>query len=106
MKLKSLVLLAGALSLSTAAFASDDGAAVFKKSNCAACHQQDKKTVGPALKDIAAKYAGDAGAAAKLEAKVRNGGNGSFGNMPMPATPKNVSDGDIKTMVSWILGLK
>ena len=92
-----------ALSVSAIAFAADDGEALFKKSNCVACHAVAKKTVGPALKDIAAKYKGNKGAQAQLEAKVRSGGKDSFGTMPMPATPKSVSDGDIKTMVTWIL---
>ncbi len=84
----------------------DDGAALLKKHNCGTCHQAEKKTVGPALKDIAAKYQGDAGAADKLAAKVRKGGSGSFGAMAMPATPAKVNDGDIKTMVAAILATK
>lgn len=95
-----------ALSVSAAAFAADDGEALFKKDNCGACHAVAKKAVGPALVDIAAKYKGDQGAQARLEAKVRSGGAGTFGPMPMPATAKSVSDGDIRTMVTWILGQK
>lgn len=98
--------LAAALSVSTAAFAAEDGAALFKQSNCGACHDISKKVLGPSLKDIAAKYAGDKDAHAKLETKVRKGGAGSFGSMPMPSTPKSVSDESIKTMVAWILGQK
>jgi cytochrome c len=105
MKIRYLVLTA-ALSVSSTAFAANDGEALFKKNNCVACHAAAKKTVGPALADIAAKYKGDKGAQAKLEAKTRNGGVGSFGTMPMPATAKSISDGDIKVMVSWILGQK
>jgi cytochrome c len=97
---------AAALSVSTAAFAAGDGAALFKQGNCGACHAAAGKSVGPSLADIAAKYKGDKGAQAKLEAKVRNGGAGSFGAMPMPATPKTVSDGDIKAMVAWMLSQK
>ncbi len=95
-----------ALSVSATAFAASDGEALFKQNNCAACHAAANKSVGPSLKDIAAKYAGDKGAQAKLETKVRNGGVGSFGTMPMPATAKSVSDGDIKTMVAWTLSQK
>ena len=95
-----------ALSVSAAAFAADDGEALFKKNNCGACHAVAKKAVGPALVEIAAKYKGDKGAQARLEGKTRNGGAGSFGPMPMPATAKSVSDGDIRTMVTWILGQK
>lgn len=95
-----------ALSVSTAAFAAGDGEALFKKNNCAACHAVDKKVVGPSLVDIAAKYKDDKGAQALLEGKTRSGGAGSFGPMPMPPTAKTVSDGDIKTMVTWILSQK
>ena len=106
MKACYLFALTAALSVSAVAFAADDGEALFKKSNCVACHTVAKKMVGPALKDIAAKYKGDSGAQARLEAKVRSGGKDSFGTMPMPPTAKTVSDGDIKTMVTWILNQK
>lgn len=74
------------------------------KYNCLACHAEDKKLVGPSFKDVAKKYGGDAGAAAKLAAKVKSGGGGVWGSIPMP--PNNVPEGDIKTMVDWILALK
>lgn len=106
MKTRYFVALTAALSFSAAAFASGSGQDVFKASNCAACHATDRKSVGPALKDIALKYASDKEAQAKLEKKVRSGGSGAFGTMPMPATPKTVSDGDIKAMVAWILSIK
>lgn len=102
MKIRYLVLVT-ALSVSATAVAADEGAALFKKNNCAACHKMTDKSVGPALADIAAKYKDDKGAQARLEAKTRKGGSGSFGAMPMPATAKSVSDTDIKTMVAWIL---
>lgn len=105
MKARHLIALAAALAVSSAAFA-DDGEALFKKNSCGSCHALDKKSVGPALKKIAAKYKGDKGAQGRLEAKVRSGGSGSFGAMPMPTTPKTVSDGDIQTMVAWILSQK
>lgn len=106
MKVRYLIAMTAVLSVSATAFAADDAEALFKKNNCAACHNVDKKTVGPALKDIAAKYKGDKEAQAKLEKKVRSGGAGSFGKVPMPATAKSASDGDIKTLVTWILGQK
>ncbi len=106
MKVRYIVALGLALSVSATAFAADDGEALFKKSGCTACHKVDGKSVGPAMKAVAAKYAGDAGAAAKLEAKVRSGGSGSFGAMPMPPVAKSVSDENIKTIVTWALGLK
>lgn len=101
MKITHFVALGALLAISSTAFA--DGEAAFKKASCTACHKIDGKSVGPALTLIAAKYKGDAGAQAKLETKVRNGGSGSFGGMPMPAVPKSVSDEDIKSIVSWIL---
>jgi cytochrome c len=95
-----------ALSVSATAFAADDAEALFTKSRCSSCHKVDKKTVGPALKDIAAKYAGDAEAPAKLEKKVRTGGVGVWGTMPMPSMPASVTDADIKILVAWVLSHK
>lgn len=106
MKIHYLIAMTAALSVSTAAFAADNGEALFKKNNCGMCHTVANKAVGPALSDITAKYKGDKGAQATLEAKVRSGGKGSFGAMPMPPTANTVSDGDIKTMVAWILSRK
>lgn len=105
MKVRHLLILSGSL-LFTANALADDGAALLKKNNCVTCHQVAAKTVGPALKAIAAKYAGDAGAAAALEAKVRKGGAGNWGTMPMPPTPASASDADIKAMVASILATK
>ncbi len=105
MKISHIVALSAALLFAGNALA-DDNEALLKKSNCAACHNLNNKVVGPSLKSIAAKYKGDASAQAKLEAKVRNGGKGSFGTMEMPKTPTSVSDADIKTLVSWILAIK
>jgi cytochrome c len=95
-----------ALTVSTAAFAADDGAALFQRHNCGACHAAAGKSVGPSLADIAARYQGDKGAQAKLEAKVRRGGAGAFGAIPMPVTARSVSDADISTMAAWVLGRK
>ncbi|MDO8465300.1 MAG: c-type cytochrome [Gallionella sp.] len=94
-----------ALSISATA-AAGDGEVLLKQYNCSACHAVASKSVGPALIDIATKYKGDKDAQARLEAKVRKGGAGSFGSMPMPPTAKTVSDGDIKTLVTWILSQK
>ena len=76
-----------------------------KASGCMICHTVDKKLVGPALKDIAAKYKDDAGAQAKLEEKVKKGSTGVWGPIAMPPN-SNVSDANIKTLVSFILSLK
>jgi len=77
-----------------------------KKSGCIACHKIEGKLVGPAWTDIAKKYKGDAGAEAKLEAKVAKGGAGVWGTMPMPPNAPKVSAADIKTLVQFIMGLK
>ena len=76
--------------------------ALAKKHNCLACHQIDKKSVGPSYKDIAKKYKGQAGIEAKLAEKIKKGGSGVFGPVPM-APNAAVSDADVKTLVAWIL---
>jgi len=78
--------------------------AMMKKDGCAACHAVDKKLVGPAYVEVAAKYKGDKDAATKLAAKVKAGGQGVWGPVPMPPNAQ-VSDADIKTLVAWILTL-
>lgn len=103
MKIRYLIALTTALAVSSASFAADNGEALFNKKNCGACHKLDTKTVGPTIKSIAAKYAGNKEAPAMLEKKVRSGGVGVWGAMPMPHTPASVSDEEIKTMVAWVL---
>lgn len=76
-----------------------------KKHACLACHTVDKKMVGPSYKDVAAKYRGDKGAAAKLAAKVKNGSQGVWGNVPMPPNSA-VPDADVNALVKWILSQK
>ena len=88
---------------STAAFA-DAGADLAKAKNCLACHAVDKKLVGPSYKDVAAKYKGDAGAVDTLAAKVKAGGKGVWGQIPMP--PNNVTPDEAKKLVTWILSQK
>jgi cytochrome c len=78
--------------------------ALMTKSGCVACHAVDKKVIGPAYKDVAAKYKADKDAATKLAAKVKAGGQGVWGPIPMPPNPQ-VPDADIKTLVAWILTL-
>ena len=73
------------------------------KAGCIACHTKDKKLVGPAFKDIAAKYKGQ-DATAKLIEKVRKGGSGVYGPVPMsPNPPDKINDADLKATVEWIL---
>jgi cytochrome c len=78
--------------------------ALMTKSGCVACHAVDKKVIGPAYKDVAAKYKADKDAATKLAAKVKAGGQGVWGPIPMPPNPQ-VPEADIKTLVAWILTL-
>ena len=78
--------------------------ALAKKHNCTACHSVDKKLVGPAYKDVAAKYRGK-NVAATLEQKVKKGGQGVWGQIPMPPNPA-VPDGDVRKLVDWIVKLK
>jgi len=80
-----------------------------KKSGCLACHSVEKKVVGPAWKDVSAKYKGDAGAKATLVAKVKKGGKGNWtdvtGGAPMPPYSPRVKDEDIEKLVDFVLGL-
>ncbi len=91
---------------SSQAFADLD---LAKKSGCLACHSVEKKVVGPAWKDVAAKYKGDGGAKAALVAKVKKGGKGNWndvtGGVPMPPYSPRVADADIDTLVDFILAL-
>ena len=76
-----------------------------KKYACVACHSVDKKSVGPAYKDVAKKYAADKGAQAKLEDKVKKGGTGVWGQVPMPPNA-TVPPADVSALVKWVLSLK
>lgn len=78
--------------------------ALAQKKNCMACHAIEKKVVGPAYKDVAKKYAGQ-DVATKLANKVKQGGSGVWGAIPMPANPQ-VSDAEAKQLVTWVLSLK
>ena len=78
--------------------------ALLKKYNCTACHAIDKKVVGPAYKDVAKKYKGNKDAAGMLVQKVKKGGQGVWGPIPMPPNPA-VPDADLKKMVDYILAL-
>ena len=93
------------LGLSGIGHAADSGLALAQKNACMSCHGVDKKIVGPSYKDVAKKYAGDKTAAAKLVAKVKAGGKGVWGQVPMPPNPQ-VSDADVKKIVAWVLSLK
>jgi len=101
----SIIALAGAALFAAGAAQAQDGAALLQKSGCTACHAVDKKIVGPSYNDVSAKYKGNAKAPALLAEKVKKGGVGTWGQIPMPPNA-NVSDADIKTMVTHILALK
>jgi len=98
--MKTAIVAAGAAAALLALPAQADEA-MAKKYNCFACHQVDKKVVGPAYKDIAKKYKGQ-DVAAKLAEKVKKGGSGVWGPVPMPPNPQ-VPDADVKKLVDWIL---
>ncbi|HEX8989423.1 MAG TPA: c-type cytochrome [Rhodocyclaceae bacterium] len=102
MKLSNLVLVAGAALLAaSASYAAED--AIAQKAGCLACHSKDKKIVGPAYKDVAAKYKGQ-NVEAKLVEKVRKGGVGVWGQIPMPPNPPDkINDADLKAVVEWVL---
>jgi cytochrome c len=102
--MKQVLILAAALAaaVSVPAQASE---ALAKKHNCLACHAVDKKLVGPSYKDVAAKYRSDPGAEAKLVDKVKKGGQGVWGQVPMPPNSQ-VPDADVKALVKWILSQK
>jgi cytochrome c len=104
MKLISSIVVATTLAFGIQAHADDAGKALAQKSGCLACHSVDTKVVGPAFKDVSAKYKGK-GAEAKLVDKVKKGGSGVWGPIPMPANSPQVKDDDIKTIVSWVLTL-
>lgn len=96
---------AGSLVLAGQASADASAQALAQKSGCLACHSVDKKVLGPAYKDVAAKYKGQKDAEAKLVEKVKKGGSGTWGPIPMPANSPQVKDEDIKTIVHWVLSL-
>jgi cytochrome c len=102
-----MLLAAGTFAATNAHAALDNKAAedLMKKDGCAACHAIDKKIVGPAYQEVAAKYKGNPKAAAMLAEKVKKGGVGTWGQVPMPPNAQ-VSDADIKNLVDWILSLK
>src|SRR5881397_384505 len=102
MKRSLLVCLAVSALTSGAAMAN---ANLAKAKNCMACHAIGNKVVGPAYKDVAAKYAGQKDAEDKLTQKVLKGGSGVWGAVPMPANAQ-VSEAEARTLVKWILSLK
>ncbi|HEU4853338.1 MAG TPA: c-type cytochrome [Telluria sp.] len=101
MKTYRLLILALASLAAAPAFANPE---LAKAKNCMACHAIDKKVVGPAFKEIAAKYSGQKGIEAKLATKIVQGGGGAWGPMPMP--PNALSAQEAATLAKWILAQK
>ncbi len=89
------------------AWAADETAAldIAKKNGCLACHGMETKMVGPSWRDVGKKYAGDAEAENKLVTKVKKGGKGVWGQVPMPPNV-TVKDADVRTLVAFVLTLK
>ncbi len=100
--LVTIATLAAGIAASTPAMAD---LALATAKNCMACHAVDKKLVGPAYKAIAAKYAGQKGAADKLAVTVIKGGSGVWGPVPMPANAQ-ISADEAKKLVAWVLATK
>lgn len=104
--MKSFLLVLFAMGgLASSAAMADAGLDLAKAKNCMACHAVANKLVGPAYKDVAAKYAGQKDAEAKLVAKVMKGGSGVWGAIPMPANTQ-VTEAEAQTLVKWVLAQK
>ncbi len=101
--MKAIVFAAAAALALTAGVASAD-MALAQKSACLSCHQVDKKVVGPAFKDVAKKYKGDAKAEEHIVGVIKKGGKGVWGPVPMPPHPQ-VSDENAKKLAEWVLSL-
>lgn len=100
--LVSLFALGGVLAMQPAL--AEDGETLYKTKGCVACHQIETKVVGPSYKEVAAKYAGQDGAAAMLAGKIKNGGQGTWGPIPMP--PNAVTEDEAKILAEWVLSHK
>ena len=98
------LLIAAALTVATTS-AMADTLALAKANACLACHAMDRKVLGPAFKDVAAKYAGRKDAVEYLTAKIKNGGAGVWGPIPMPAQAR-ITDAQAKELAQWILAAK
>ena len=85
-----------------AASGADPVAGLMSAHACTACHQTDKRVVGPSFREVAIRYAGDNAAAGRLAAKIKQGGSGAWGAVPMPPTV-GMSDADLQQLVTWIL---
>jgi len=100
-----LMMTAAAAALVVMSGAASADQALAQKNACMSCHGVDKKIVGPAFKEVAKKYAGDKTARDKLAAKVKAGGKGVWGEVPMPPNP-NLKPEDASKIIDWVLSLK
>jgi len=103
--MKNTMILAATFAAAAAMPAAHASADLAKAKACMACHTVASKLVGPSYKDVAAKYAKDAGAEARLVLKIQKGSSGTWGPIPMPANPQ-VSDAEAQTLAKWILAQK
>jgi cytochrome c len=103
--MKTWITLAATLALAGGASSAFASADLAKAKNCMACHSVTTKVVGPAYKDVAAKYAKDPGAAARLAQKIQKGSTGVWGPVPMPPNPQ-VSEAEALTLAKWVLAQK
>jgi cytochrome c len=101
--MKRALLALAVLAAASAPVLADQALATAK--NCMACHAIDKKLVGPAYKDVAAKYAGQKDAVDRLATKIMKGGSGVWGPVPMPANVQ-VNEAEAKKLAAWVLSLK
>ena len=104
-KLVSALAIGGFAALAAAPASAQNVDDMLKKYACLSCHAVDKKLVGPAYKDVAAKYRGQAGAEKSLAEKIKKGGQGVWGQIPMPPNA-SVPDADLNAMVKYILSVK
>jgi cytochrome c len=102
--MKTLIAITAVAAMMTLSGVASADMALAQKNACMSCHGVDKKIVGPAFKEVAAKYKGDAGTEARLFAKVKAGGKGVWGQVPMPPNPQ-VKDEDLHKILKWVLSL-
>ncbi|MBC5768317.1 c-type cytochrome [Ramlibacter albus] len=102
---KALLALAAVAALAAVSSPAMADQALATSKNCMACHAVDKKLVGPAYKEVAAKYAGQKDAVDKLAVKIIKGGSGVWGPVPMPANAQ-VNEAEAKKLAAWVLTLK
>ncbi|MGL4575889.1 MAG: c-type cytochrome [Burkholderiaceae bacterium] len=103
--MKKIAVALSFVGLFAAGFNASANADLAKAKNCMACHAVDKKLIGPSYKEVAAKYGSDKDAVNKLAGKIRAGGVGAWGQIPMPANPQ-VTEAEAKTLAAWVMAQK